>query len=150
MAKKNTEVSTSSVVKRGSGYAKLGKVIGQVIGQVNPGMVNRAALAVNQALVLRTCRLSFPSYPRMFQIVGGRLADAISQPEIHRSARLADEPSYAIGIPRCGNPGNYLWNERFHAALNANGRVGFVMANSAANSRASEQEIWEETIHNEP
>jgi predicted nuclease of restriction endonuclease-like (RecB) superfamily len=49
MAKKNREQPTRPVVKRGSGYAKLVKAI----GQVNTGMVSRAAVAVNQALVLR-------------------------------------------------------------------------------------------------
>ena len=49
MAKKNPNQSTRSVAKRGVGYAKLVKTI----SQVNTGMVARAAVAVNQALVLR-------------------------------------------------------------------------------------------------
>jgi predicted nuclease of restriction endonuclease-like (RecB) superfamily len=49
MTKKTSNLSTRSVAKRGSGYAKLVKAI----SQVNTGMVTRAAAAVNQALVLR-------------------------------------------------------------------------------------------------
>ena len=49
MAKKNPEQPACPVVKRVSGYAKLVKAI----SQLNTGMVTRAAVAVNQALVLR-------------------------------------------------------------------------------------------------
>ena len=49
MAKKIPNQSTRPVAKRGVGYAKLVKAI----SQVNTGMVARAAVAVNQALVLR-------------------------------------------------------------------------------------------------
>ena len=49
MAKKIPKLPTRPVVKRGVGYAKLVKAI----SQVNTGMVARAAVAVNQALVLR-------------------------------------------------------------------------------------------------
>lgn len=59
--------------------------------------------------------------------------------------RLADDPRYAFGLPRTDN-GNYLWIQHFHAALNPTGRAGFVMANSAADARASEQEIREKLI----
>lgn len=59
--------------------------------------------------------------------------------------RLAGDPRYPFGIPRTDN-GNYLWIQHFHAALNKKGRAGFVMANSAADARASEQEIREKLI----
>lgn len=59
--------------------------------------------------------------------------------------RLAGDPRYPFGIPRTDN-GNYLWIQHFHSALNAKGRAGFVMANSAADARASEQEIREKII----
>lgn len=59
--------------------------------------------------------------------------------------RLADDPRYAFGLPRTDN-GNYLWIQHFHSALNATGRAGFVMANSAADARASEQDIREKLI----
>ena len=56
--------------------------------------------------------------------------------------RLASDPRYPFGIPRTDN-GNYLWIQHFHSALNPKGRAGFVMANSAADARASEQDIRE-------
>lgn len=59
--------------------------------------------------------------------------------------RLASDPRYPFGIPRTDN-GNYLWIQHFHAALNPRGRAGFVMANSAADARASEQDIREKMI----
>jgi type I restriction enzyme M protein len=59
--------------------------------------------------------------------------------------RLASDPRYPFGIPRTDN-GNYLWIQHFHSALNKKGRAGFVMANSAADARASEQEIREKII----
>jgi type I restriction enzyme M protein len=59
--------------------------------------------------------------------------------------RLAGDPRYPFGIPRTDN-GNYLWIQHFHSALNRTGRAGFVMANSAADARASEQEIREKII----
>lgn len=59
--------------------------------------------------------------------------------------RLTSDPRYPFGIPRTDN-GNYLWIQHFHSALNNKGRAGFVMANSAADARASEQEIREKLI----
>jgi type I restriction enzyme M protein len=47
---------------------------------------------------------------------------------------------YPFGMPRTDN-GNYLWIQLFHSALNATGRAGFVMANSASDARSSEQDI---------
>jgi type I restriction enzyme M protein len=54
--------------------------------------------------------------------------------------RLRDDPRYPFGLPRADN-GNYLWIQIFYSALNAKGRAGFVMANSAADARGSEMEI---------
>lgn len=59
--------------------------------------------------------------------------------------RLVDDPRYAFGLPRTDNA-NYLWIQHFHSALNDQGRAGFVMANSAADARASEQDIREKLI----
>lgn len=39
-----------------------------------------------------------------------------------------------------------LWIQLFHSALNAKGRAGAVMANSASDARASEQEIRQKLI----
>jgi type I restriction enzyme M protein len=36
---------------------------------------------------------------------------------------------------------NYLWIQIFYSALNEHGRAGFVMANSASDARASEQDL---------
>jgi type I restriction enzyme M protein len=47
---------------------------------------------------------------------------------------------YPYGVPRTDNA-NYLWIQLFHSALNAQGRAGFVMANSASDARSSEQDI---------
>ncbi len=52
---------------------------------------------------------------------------------------------FPFGLPRTDNA-NYLWIQLFHSALNAHGRAGFVMANSASDARASEQEIRQKLI----
>ena len=52
---------------------------------------------------------------------------------------------FPFGLPRTDNA-NYLWIQLFHSALNAKGRAGFVMANSASDARSSEQEIRRQLI----
>ncbi len=52
---------------------------------------------------------------------------------------------YPFGLPRTDNA-NYLWIQIFYSALNACGRAGFVMANSASDARASEQELRRKLI----
>ncbi len=59
--------------------------------------------------------------------------------------RIKDDPRFPFGIPRTDNA-NYLWIQIFYSALNASGRAGFVMANSAADARASELEIRQQMI----
>ncbi len=54
--------------------------------------------------------------------------------------RLKDDPRYLLGLPKVDNA-NYLWIQVFYSALNATGRAGFVMANSAGDARNSELEI---------
>ncbi len=54
--------------------------------------------------------------------------------------RIKDDPRYPFGMPRTDNA-NYLWIQEFYSALNAEGRSGFVMANSASDARGSELEI---------
>jgi type I restriction enzyme M protein len=51
--------------------------------------------------------------------------------------RLKDDPRYPFGLPKADNA-NYLWIQVFYSALNATGRAGFVMANSAGDARGSE------------
>ena len=52
---------------------------------------------------------------------------------------------FPFGLPRTDNA-NYLWIQLFYSALNAKGRAGFVMANSASDARASEQELRKQLI----
>ena len=50
-----------------------------------------------------------------------------------------------FGLPRTDNA-NYLWIQLFYASLNARGRAGFVMANSASDARSSEQALRQQLI----
>jgi len=59
--------------------------------------------------------------------------------------RLKDDPRFPLGLPKVDNA-NYLWIQVFYSALSKNGRAGFVMANSAADARASELEIRKKLI----
>ena len=59
--------------------------------------------------------------------------------------RIKDDPRFPFGMPRVDNA-NYLWIQLFLSALNPSGRAGFVMANSAADARASELEIRKQII----
>jgi type I restriction enzyme M protein len=52
---------------------------------------------------------------------------------------------FPFGLPRSDNA-NYLWIQLFYATLNATGRAGFVMANSASDARSSEQELRRKLI----
>ncbi len=59
--------------------------------------------------------------------------------------RLKDDQRFTFGLPSTDNA-NYLWIQLFHASLNAKGRAGFVMANSAGDARGSELEIRRKLI----
>jgi len=52
---------------------------------------------------------------------------------------------FPFGLPRTDNA-NYLWIQLFYSSLNAHGRAGFVMANSASDARSSEQELRQKLI----
>lgn len=52
---------------------------------------------------------------------------------------------FPFGLPRTDNA-NYLWIQLFASALSERGRAGFVMANSASDARASEQDVREQLI----
>ncbi len=52
---------------------------------------------------------------------------------------------FPFGLPRTDNA-NYLWIQLFYSSLNDKGRAGFVMANSASDARASEQELRKQLI----
>ena len=60
--------------------------------------------------------------------------------------RIKDETArYPLGMPTADNA-NYLWIQVFYSALSKAGRAGFIMANSAADARSSEQEIRRKLI----
>ena len=52
---------------------------------------------------------------------------------------------FPFGLPRNDNA-NYLWIQLFFSSLNAKGRAGFVMANSASDARSTEQEIRKQLV----
>ena len=52
---------------------------------------------------------------------------------------------FPFGLPKTDNA-NYLWIQIFYSSLNAGGRAGFVMANSASDARSSEMEIRRQLI----
>ena len=56
-----------------------------------------------------------------------------------------DRARFPLGMPTVDNA-NYLWIQLFYSALNAKGRAGFVMANSAADARGSELAIRKKLI----
>ena len=59
--------------------------------------------------------------------------------------KIKDDPRFPLGMPKADN-GNYLWIEIFYSALNAQGRAGFVTANSAADARGTEMETRRKLI----
>ncbi|EYB67863.1 Site-specific DNA-methyltransferase (adenine-specific) [Deinococcus phoenicis] len=58
---------------------------------------------------------------------------------------IAADPRLPHGIPSTDN-GNYLWLQYISSSLNARGRAGVVMANSASDARGSEQLIRQRMI----
>ena len=59
--------------------------------------------------------------------------------------KVKGDPRWPHGLPSTDNA-NYLWIQLFYSALNANGRSGFVMANSAGDARGAEAEIRRKLI----
>ena len=55
---------------------------------------------------------------------------------------------FPFGLPSADNA-NYLWIQLFYSTLNAKGRAGFVMANSASDARSSEQELRRQMIEDQ-
>jgi len=53
---------------------------------------------------------------------------------------------YPFGVPKADNA-NYLWIQLFYSALNAKGRAGFVMANSASDAQNSEAELRRQLLN---
>ncbi|MBI3043800.1 MAG: SAM-dependent DNA methyltransferase [Betaproteobacteria bacterium] len=52
---------------------------------------------------------------------------------------------FPFGLPNADNA-NYLWIQLFYSSLNDKGRAGFVMANSAPDARASEEELRKQLL----
>jgi type I restriction enzyme M protein len=79
----------------------------------------------------------------------GRFDFVIANPPFNVNAvdkdRIKDDKRYPYGVPSVDN-GNYLWIQIFSAALNDNGRAGFVMANSASDARHTELAIRRKLI----
>jgi type I restriction enzyme M protein len=79
----------------------------------------------------------------------GRFDFVIANPPFNVNAidkdRIKDDKRYPYGVPSTDN-GNYLWIQIFSSALNATGRAGFVMANSASDARHSELAIRRKLI----
>lgn len=81
--------------------------------------------------------------------LGGRFDFVMANPPFNVSGvdkeRLRDDPRFRLGLPTPDNA-NYIWIQTFYSALNATGRAGFVMANSATDARGSELEIRKKLI----
>lgn len=81
--------------------------------------------------------------------LGGRFDFIMANPPFNVSGvdkeRLEGDLRFPYGLPRTDNA-NYLWISLFHSALNATGRAGFVMANSAGDARGSEADIRQKII----
>lgn len=83
----------------------------------------------------------------------GRFDFVMANPPFNVNAvdkdRLAAEVGpgrrFPLGLPSTDNA-NYLWIQLFYSALSDRGRAGFVMANSAADARASEQKLRQQLI----
>ncbi|MEJ1118087.1 class I SAM-dependent DNA methyltransferase [Phyllobacterium sp. CCNWLW109] len=65
--------------------------------------------------------------------------------ELDKSKLLDVTNRFPYGVPSADNA-NYLWIQFFWSRLNETGRAGFVMANSAADARGTEQEIRKKLI----
>lgn len=80
---------------------------------------------------------------------GGRFDFVMANPPFNVSGvdkeKVKEDPRFALGLPSTDNA-NYLWIQTFYHALNATGRAGFVMANSAADARGAELEIRKKLI----
>lgn len=67
-----------------------------------------------------------------------------NQSEVDRAKLVSEagkvDARFPLGLPAVNNA-NYLWINLFFAALNAAGRAGFVMANSASDAGNSEREL---------
>ncbi|XYH97009.1 type I restriction-modification system subunit M [Sorangium sp. So ce1128] len=68
-----------------------------------------------------------------------------NQNAVDRERLKDDKKRFPFGMPSVDSA-NYLWIQLFYSALNATGRAGFVMANSASDARGSELELRRKLI----
>ena len=68
----------------------------------------------------------------------------VDRAKLVNSAGIVDA-RFPLGLPTVNNA-NYIWINLFFAALKANGRAGFVMANSASDAGGSERELRKKLI----
>jgi type I restriction enzyme M protein len=72
-----------------------------------------------------------------------------NQSEVDRARLMNDagkvDARFPLGLPTTNNA-NYLWIGLFYAALNAKGRAGFVMANSASDAGGSERAMRQKLV----
>jgi type I restriction enzyme M protein len=68
-----------------------------------------------------------------------------NQKGVNKDRLKDDRARFPLGVPSVDSA-NYLWIQLFYSSLNAKGRAGFVMANSATDARGSEQEIRRKLI----
>lgn len=59
--------------------------------------------------------------------------------------KLKGDKRFPFGLPKPDN-GNYIWIQIFYSALNATGKAGFVMANSAGDAGNTEKDIREKLV----
>ena len=91
---------------------------------------------------------SYYDDPHFAAQAGGQFDFVLANPPFNVNAvdkeRLKDLVGagrrFPFGLPKTDNA-NYLWIQLFYSALNARGRAGFVMANSASDARSSEQDL---------
>lgn len=59
--------------------------------------------------------------------------------------KLKGDKRFPFGLPKPDN-GNYIWIQIFYSALNATGKAGFVMANSAGDAGNTEKDIRQKLV----
>jgi len=59
--------------------------------------------------------------------------------------KLKGDKRFPFGLPKPDN-GNYIWIQIFYSALNATGKAGFVMANSAGDAGNTEKDVRQNLV----
>lgn len=98
-------------------------------------------------------RIANSYYEDPFRLVGAfdfvMANPPFNQSEVDRGRLVTEagvvDARFPLGLPTTNNA-NYLWIGLFYAALNAQGRAGFVMANSASDAGGSERAMREKLV----